>query len=130
MGCCGKKKGAKDALDKLKARAKELTASLEERRKESPLRDSCIKCALKHLAQARVLLLEKEKGYPAHYWFAMGHLAEAEDELQREYPEFMEIIRGERLILEIKKTHKISFDIIIVALAEIDDNLLETTTNV
>jgi len=45
------------------------------------MRKGCYKCALKHLAQAMVLLLESKKGYPIHRWLAVGHMAEAEDEL-------------------------------------------------
>ena len=59
-------------------------------------RDACILCALKHIAQARVLALETKKGYVEHYWYAMGHLGEAEDELIKEFPDLVELIRVER----------------------------------
>jgi len=44
------------------------------------MRKHCLECALKHVAQALVLLCEVPKGYPLHKWVAVGHLAEAEDE--------------------------------------------------
>lgn len=47
-----------------------------------------------------MLLHESKKGYPAHFWLAQGHLAEAEDELLRDYPELAEIVRNERKLLE------------------------------
>lgn len=45
------------------------------------MRPYCLACALKHVSQAVVLLAESKKGYPLHLWLAVGHLAEAEDEL-------------------------------------------------
>lgn len=44
------------------------------------IRETCIECCIKHVAQAVVLLCEVPKGYPLHKWLAVGHLAEAEDE--------------------------------------------------
>lgn len=60
-------------------------------------RHSCIDCVRKHLAQACVLLDETELGYPHHRWLAVGHLAEAESESLREYPEFARKIRECRI---------------------------------
>ena len=40
---------------------------------------------------------EARKGYVAHAWLAVGHLAEAEDETLKDYPEITERIRSERL---------------------------------
>jgi hypothetical protein len=73
------------------------------------MRESCRECACKHIAQARVLLLEKSKGYPEHYWFAMGHLAEAEDELVEAFPEETALVRAERLKLQKNRDHAIPF---------------------
>ena len=42
------------------------------------MRNSCLSCAMKHVTQSSILLSESEKGYPNHYWYALGHLAEAE----------------------------------------------------
>ena len=73
------------------------------------MRKSCRECACKHIAQARVLLLETSKGYPEHYWFAMGHLAEAEDELVKDFPDEMAMVRTERLKLQTNRHHEIPF---------------------
>ena len=45
------------------------------------MRKSCVACALKHLAQAEILLTEAALGYPKHRLLAIGHLAEAESEI-------------------------------------------------
>lgn len=60
----------------------------------------CPKCALKHIGQARALLLEVRKGYPYHVVYALGHMAEAEDEIVLQMPGTAELIRAERLKLE------------------------------
>jgi hypothetical protein len=73
------------------------------------MRESCRECACKHIAQARVLLLEKAKGYPEHYWFAMGHLAEAEDELVKDFPEWAAMVRTERMKLQKDRDYKVPF---------------------
>jgi hypothetical protein len=66
----------------------------------TPVRPSCVLCALKHLAQARSLLLEAHKGYPESYWFSLGHLGEAEDELVKEYEGLANQVRDVRKRLE------------------------------
>jgi len=60
----------------------------------------CPKCAIKHLGQARALVLETRKGYPLHVAFALGHMAEAEDEIVLQMPESAEAIRIERIKLQ------------------------------
>ncbi len=62
------------------------------------MRPSCLMCARKHLGQAEVLMSEALKGYPQHAWLAIGHLAEAEDELLEKYPELAATIREHRLV--------------------------------
>lgn len=42
-------------------------------------------------------MMEAGKGYPLHLWYAVGHLAEAEDECLRSYPELAEGVRRLRL---------------------------------
>jgi hypothetical protein len=59
-------------------------------------REPCIACVMKHLAQARAIAAETCKGYPLHFFFAMGHLAEAEDEALNEYPTVTDMIRHAR----------------------------------
>lgn len=63
-------------------------------------RDFCPRCAIKHLAQARALLKERDKGYPHHVWFAIGHMAEAEDEIVERMPDEARRIRDARVLLE------------------------------
>ena len=64
------------------------------------MRNSCLSCALKHITQSSILLSESEKGYPNHYWYSLGHLAEAEDELVKDFPDLANIIRNARIVLE------------------------------
>lgn len=62
------------------------------------MRESCLDCARKHIAQAEVLMLEYATGdYPVHKWYAIGHLAEAADEMMEKYPSVAEMLRRERL---------------------------------
>ena len=60
------------------------------------MRPTCIACALKHVAQAEVLMQEAALGYPLHAHLAVGHLAEAEAELVKDHPEMADAIRGMR----------------------------------
>jgi len=64
------------------------------------MRPSCLNCARKHLAQAEILLHESKQGYPEHFWLCMGHMAEAADELLRDYSELADHVRNERKLLE------------------------------
>jgi ribosome biogenesis SPOUT family RNA methylase Rps3 len=65
---------------------------------ETEMRESCLDCTRKHLAQAEVLMLEYATGdYPVHRWYAVGHLAEAADEIMQTYPSVAERIRKERI---------------------------------
>jgi hypothetical protein len=64
------------------------------------MRPVCLNCARKHLAQASILMSEAAQGYPLHAWLAMGHMAEAADELVAEYPEMANVIREHRKIYE------------------------------
>ena len=61
------------------------------------MRKACIHCAVKHLAQAMVLLDEAVLGYPVHRLLAFGHMAEAESELIDGYLPLAEQIRTERV---------------------------------
>jgi len=64
------------------------------------MRETCTDCAIKHLAQASILLQEARHGYPAHIYYSRGHLAEAEAELAQLYPEHSDLVRTERKLLE------------------------------
>jgi len=62
------------------------------------MRPVCLDCVRKHLAQASILLEEYATGdYDVHFWYAMGHMAEAESESMSEYPELAALIRIERV---------------------------------
>lgn len=61
------------------------------------MRPSCLDCARKHLAQASVLADEVRLGYPDHMWLVIGHMAEAESELVKEYSMWANTIRDKRL---------------------------------
>lgn len=60
------------------------------------MRPTCMNCVRKHLAQAYVLLDESLGRYPQHFWLAIGHMAEAEDEAMDQFPEFAMSIRTAR----------------------------------
>ena len=64
------------------------------------MRPTCTHCAIKHLSQAMITLSESRQGYPTHRFYALGHMAEAGDELVKEYPKYAEMIRAERKKLE------------------------------
>jgi hypothetical protein len=69
------------------------------KKEEKGLREACLLCVSKHIAQAIVLTMEAGKGYPLHLWFGVGHLAEAEDEALQEFPQLSNAIRSVRLCL-------------------------------
>ena len=75
------------------------------------VREFCPRCGIKHLAQARALMLEVNKGYPHHVWYAMGHMAEAEDEIINMMPEEANEIRSARVRLEKSLTLETGLDI-------------------
>ena len=72
------------------------------------MRENCTSCARKHLSQALVLAMEVFKGYPAHAWVAVGHLAEAEDELVPNYLDIATEIRKHRVQYMLSITSKAS----------------------
>ena len=52
----------------------------------------------KHLGSAHILLEEYATGdYDVHFWYAIGHMAEAESESIADYPELAALIRIERV---------------------------------
>ncbi len=86
------------------------------------MRPACAHCARKHLAQALVLLNESRQGYPLHFWLAIGHLAEASDELiWSPDPKLRDVaarIRLERKDLELGQGHEVP---ILDILHDLDD---------
>lgn len=75
------------------------------------MRPPCTFCARKHLAQALVLLQEARQGYPMHRWLAIGHLAEAADELiaddREPVREVAHALRQDRKQLEVNEGHNV-----------------------
>ena len=63
------------------------------------MREGCYECTYKHIGQALVLLTECVKGYPEHFIYVVGHLAEAEDEIVELDAHIQESIREFRLTL-------------------------------
>jgi len=61
------------------------------------MRESCLSCVLKHLAEATILMIEAKLGYPWHRYYAIGHMAEAEAESLADFPEIAHRIRELRL---------------------------------
>ncbi len=64
------------------------------------MRPSCLDCARKHLAQACILMMEAAKGYPEYRILVIGHMAEAEDEMIKRFPEKANMIRDTRILYE------------------------------
>ena len=61
------------------------------------MRKSCVDCILKHVGSAIILAEEAVLGYPHHFVYAVGHLAQAEEEALKDYPEIAEMIRNLRI---------------------------------
>lgn len=64
------------------------------------MRPGCWNCTRKHLAQAHILMLESRQGYPLHKWLAIGHMAEASDEIYAFNKDISNSIRDHRKIYE------------------------------
>ena len=94
-------------------------------------RDFCARCGIKHLSQAAILLKESRMGYPLHVYYALGHMAEASDELVAMMPDEANMIREERLKVEdglkTGKQYMPDFDRLLMLVAE--GALLEETQN-
>ena len=89
------------------------------------MRPSCLDCARKHLAQAMILTNEARMGYPIHFWYAVGHLAEASDELLAVFPKEAEDIREERLKYQKSPEYSIPYDKLIKHLTSLEHVLTE-----
>lgn len=91
------------------------------------MRKGCLACAIKHVAQAQVLMDEAKLGYPNHRWLACGHLAEAESELLAFDPELARQIRSMRLAVTAGKDLPYD-DILNMLLLAKDKTELSTTS--
>jgi len=83
------------------------------------MRETCLMCVKKHLAQAIVLCREARTDYPIHQQFAVGHLAEAEEEIEKEYPKLAYKIRVARFAVSADVHNS---DQIVILLKEICEN--------
>ncbi len=81
------------------------------------MRPTCLFCARKHLAQASILAAEAQMGYPDHVWLAIGHMAEASEELIDTYPDMARDIRTYRKSME--TGGKVPFMRLIAAVGEL-----------
>jgi len=73
------------------------------------MRNWCYNCVIKHLGQACVTNSEAKLGYPEHIALAIGHLAEASEEIIKESPEFAEEIRDHRLKLLLDSNYDVPY---------------------
>ena len=83
------------------------------------MRLSCLMCAMKHVTQAAILTMEARQGYPLHRWWALGHLAEASDELVADYEELANEIREYRKQYEDAEDVQLPYNEIIAELAQL-----------
>jgi len=78
------------------------------------------------LAQASILLEEYATGdYDVHFWYAIGHMAEAESESIAEYPELAALVRIERIKMMENEGYFTDFE----PLIEMASKLAEGETN-
>jgi hypothetical protein len=82
-------------------------------------------CALKHVSQAGILTMEARQGYPIHRWWALGHLAEASDELINDYPETANEVREMRKIYEEDEEVNLPFNEMLATLSMMVDKEIE-----
>jgi hypothetical protein len=68
-------------------------------------------------------MLEVHKDYPEHRWFAMGHMAEAEDELCEQFPSMSKLVRQERIKLEQDEVHNVPWGGLIRSLVMFEKKL-------
>lgn len=88
------------------------------------MRQECMDCVRKHIAQAIILMDEYMLGYPHHRWLAVGHLAEAESEVMAYSVAFAGKIRTERLkIMNNTANPKLEYLIIESAFLGEDDSI-------
>lgn len=57
------------------------------------------------------------RGYPEHYFFSLGHLAEAEDELAQDHSVLADLVRMHRKRLEEEPKYEIPFASVILEVA-------------
>ena len=93
------------------------------------MRTSCLDCARKHIGQAAVLIDESVLGYPTHRWRAIGHLAEAESELTRDYLHMAMEVREHRIAYIGDERYDVPIDTLITKLTELDSGKEEEVSS-
>ena len=68
-----------------------------------------LRAGILELAQAKVIRNETLKKYEELYWVALGHMAQAEDELVHEAPELANMIRDQRIAWEADVAYSVDF---------------------
>lgn len=86
------------------------------------MRESCLDCVIKHLCQCLVLEMEYRQGYEDHYFWILGHLAEAESESLARCPSLASTIRETRLNLIRNKDWEPDFMVLIKEVASVKGN--------
>ena len=96
------------------------------------IRESCVLCVCKHIAksrcqliaarriaEARVLVIEARMSddYIKHYFYALGELSQAEDEMLKDHKRLSILIRTHRKRLEEDHSYDIPFGELIVKVA-------------
>lgn len=76
-------------------------------------------------------MLEARKGYPQHAWIAVGHMAEAEDELLEKYEDMAHTIRDERThYMDKQFTYQVPILDLLAAIDDIEQALANDTDEV
>ena len=75
-------------------------------------------------------MMEAKQGYPVHEWLAMGHMAEAADELVMEEPDLANEIRSHRKIYEENRDYAFPVEDLIEQIIELGDNLSSSSAEV
>lgn len=96
------------------------------------MRPSCYNCTRKHLSQAHILIMESLMGYPEHKWLAIGHLAEASDEIYQKDKGLANEIRKHRKQFEEDGDYEIPIMtlIIMVSSLEVSNELIKNSTRI
>lgn len=100
------------------------------------MRKACADCTRKHLAQALVISHElpdyADNLDDRHLWVCVGHLAEAEAQIQRESQFIADQIRQQRLLLMKEGTgavHRLNINLLIGLVCEMVEEKIMHPTN-
>lgn len=71
----------------------------------SSVREPCVDCFCKHIAQAIILINESFMGYPDHKWLAVAHLQEAAEEIIGLYPKIATDVLQEQKMVQLDPSY-------------------------